>query len=369
MKRYLAVFCTVVLAVVCIATDANAQAAAAKAHVDAAKAAVAAKVNDPKVAPFHNFQALFEQMCAEPKLPDTVRQETDRWKPVPRKDWFTWPANLFDNLYFIGTKQTGIYAVNTSDGIFMIDANFEYDAKELTLELLNFGLDPNNIKYIIITHGHDDRYYGTKSLQEAYPKAHVVMSAADWDLVAKDNGPAQFKPKKDMVATDGQKFTLGDVTITTYITPGHTPGTLSLIIEPLWNKKSVASDNIRHVAAIWGGTDINLGRQGVQYWKTGTEMMNQYIASVNRFADIAQKAGVDVILTQTPRHANTAEKIRAWRLMNPDESGGGNPDGVLGQALKLEGAPHPFANKDAVARYFKVLSECYQANLAWRMGS
>src|ERR1044071_5686111 len=131
MNRNLAVFFTAVIAVVCIATDANAQAAAAKMHVDAAKAAVAAKDNDPKVAPFHNYQALFEQMCAEPKLPDTVRQETDRWKPVPRKDWFTWPANLFDNLYFIGTKQTGIYAINTSDGIMMIDTNFEYDAKEL----------------------------------------------------------------------------------------------------------------------------------------------------------------------------------------------------------------------------------------------
>ena len=93
------------------------------------------------------------------------------------------------------------------------------------------------------------------------------------------------------------------------------------------------------------------------------------VADIGAARTELQKAGVDVILTQTPRHANTAEKIRAWRLMNPDESGGGNPDGVLGQALKLEGAPHPFANKDAVARYFKVLSECYQANLAWRMGS
>ena len=369
MNRYLAVFCCVVLAVACIAVDANAQAAAAKTHVDAAKAAVASRSTDTRVAPYHNYQALFDQMCAEPKLPDAVRAEQDRWKPVPRKDWFTWPANLFDSLYFIGTKQTGIYAINTSDGIIMIDTNFEYDAKELTLELLNFGLDPNNIKYIIVTHGHDDRYYGAKSLQEAYPKARVVMSAADWDLVAKDNGPAQFKPRKDMVATDGQKITLGEVTVTTYITPGHTPGTLSLIIEPLWNKKSVASDNIRHVAAMWGGTDINLGRAGVQYWPDGVAMMKAYVASARRFADIAQKAGVDTILTQTPRHANTAEKMHAWRLMNPDESGGGNPDGVLGQALKLEGARHPFTNKDAAERYFKVLTECYEANLSWRMGS
>src|SRR5436853_5425113 len=56
MNRYLAVFFTVVLAVICIAVDANAQAAAAKMHVDAAKAAIAAKDNNPKVAPFHNYQ-------------------------------------------------------------------------------------------------------------------------------------------------------------------------------------------------------------------------------------------------------------------------------------------------------------------------
>jgi len=89
-------------------------------------------------------------------------------------------------------------------------------------------------------------------------------------------------------------------------------------------------------------------------------MMNAYIASINRFADLAQKAAWTLFLPrlQTREHCG---KIRAWRL---DESGRirrRDPDGVLGQALKLEGAPHPFANKDAVARYFKVLSECYQA--------
>ena len=30
-----------------------------------------------------------------------------------------------------------------------------------------------------------------------------------------------------MVATDGQKLTLGDTTMTLYVTPGHTLGTVS----------------------------------------------------------------------------------------------------------------------------------------------
>ena len=112
---------------------------------------------------------------------------------------------------------------------------------------------PPTIKYIIITHAHDDRYWGAKALQDTYPNARVAMSAADWDLVAKDNSPAQFKPRKDMVITDGQQIRLGEVTVTAYVTPGHTPGTLSLIVGPLTNQKSVTSDDGRHVAGHLGG--------------------------------------------------------------------------------------------------------------------
>jgi len=367
MTRYLAGLCAGVLLALWMGEDTQAQVDAARQHVDAARAAVAPKVANPK-APFHVFKALFDQACTEPKLPDVMRTQ-DRSAVVPRKEWFAWPANLFDNLYFIGTRTAGVWAINTSDGIIVVDANFHYSSTELVLGLLNFGLDPDNIKYIIVTHAHDDRYWGAKALQDAYPDARVAMSAADWDIVAKDNAPAQFKPRKDMVVTDGQKIALGGVTVTLYITPGHTPGTLSLIVGPLANQKSVASGDGRHVASIWGGTDPSIGRQGVQYYPDGQTMMRTHIGSLRRFIDLGTKAGVDVILSPTLSHANIPQKIRAWRLMNPDMSGGGNPDGVLGEAAKLEGEPHPFVSKEAVERYHRVLLECYEAQLAWRMGS
>ncbi len=370
MRRYPAIFCTVLLFagwMAATAIDANAQAAAAKAHVEAARAAVEPKVANPK-APFHIFKDLFDQMCVEPKLPDVMRVQ-DRTAVVPRKDWFAWPANIFDQLYFIGSKSAGVWAVNTSEGIIVIDSNFHYNGTELVLGLLNFGLDPKNIKYVIITHAHDDRYWGARGIQDTYPNARIAMSEADWQVVAKDNSPAQFKPRKDMVITDGQKITLGGITVTAYITPGHTPGTLSLIVGPLTNKNSVNSDNGQHDASIWGGVDLGLGRQGVQYWPDGQTMMKAYISSFKRFMDLGTKAGVDVVLSTTLRHANMPQKIRVWRLMNPDESGGGDPSGVLGETLKLEGQPHPFVSKEAVDRFNKVLLECYEANLAWRMGS
>jgi len=189
------------------------------------------------------------------------------------------------------------------------------------------------------------------------------MSAADWDLVANDNSPAQFKPRKDLVIADGQKITLGDVTVTAYVTPGHTPGTLSFIIEPLWNRKSVSSDDVRHVASIWGGTDPSIGRQGVQYYPDGQTMMRTHIASLKRFIDLGTKAGVDVILSPTLSHANMAEKMRYWRMANPDHSAGAE----VGNRLADEA--HPFASKEAVSRYNRILLECYEAQLAWRSGS
>jgi metallo-beta-lactamase class B len=354
-------FCGVVLLAGVTVHDANAQATAAKVHLDAARGAIAPKATTLSTK-LHTFQALFDQACVEPKLPDQMRTN-DRSAVPPRKEWFAWPANVFDNLYFIGTRTAGVWAINSSDGIIVVDANFHYSSKELVMGLLNFGLDPLDIKYVIVTHAHDDRYWGAKALQDTYPNARIAMSAADWDIVAKDNSPAQFKPKKDMVITDGQKITLGDVTVTAYITPGHTPGTLSLIIEPLWNKKSLTSDNERHVAAIWGGTDPSIGRQGVQYYPDGQTMMKTHITSLKRFIDLGTKAGVDVILTPTLAHGNMVEKLRYWRMMNPDHSAGTEA------AIKLEKEPHSFVSKEAVSRYNRILLECYEAQLAWRMGS
>ena len=53
-----------------------------------------------------------------------------------------------------------------------------------------------------------------------------------------------------MVATDGQRLTLGDTTLTMYVTPGHTPGTISTLIP-------VRDQGRPHLAAEWGGTGFN----------------------------------------------------------------------------------------------------------------
>ena len=52
--------------------------------------------------------------------------------------------------------------------------------------------------------------------------------------------------------------------------------------------------------------------------------------------------------------------------MNPDKSGGGNADGILADVMKVEHDPHPFVGKGDVNRFYGILLECYEAQLAWR---
>jgi len=147
------------------------------------------------------------------------------------------PVKILDNLYYFGFNSIGAWAIPTSDGIILIDALNTVKESEEIIEpaLRKVGLNPANVKMIIVGHGHFDHFGGTPYFQEKYG-AKVAMSAQDWDLIERPNpnaNPAQAnrpRPKRDVVVTDGQKITLGDTTITLYVTPGHTVGSLAYII-------------------------------------------------------------------------------------------------------------------------------------------
>src|SRR5687768_17006749 len=168
-----------------------------------------------------------------------------------RETWYAEPQKVFDNLYFLGMTEYSVWAITTSQGIILLDAIFDYSVEaEVDEGLRTLGLNPADIKYVIVSHGHLDHAGGAKFLQDKYG-ARLIMSAADYDLLDQQN-PA-WKPKRDMVATDGMKLTLGDFTMTLYLTPGHTEGTISTIFP-------VRDGNAKHVVATWGGTLFNFGR-------------------------------------------------------------------------------------------------------------
>jgi metallo-beta-lactamase class B len=250
--------------------------------------------------------------------------------PPARETWHAEPAKVFDNMYYVGMTEYSAWAITTTQGIILIDAIYDYSVEdEVAGGLKKLGLNPADIKYVLISHGHLDHVGGAKFLQEKF-NSRILMSAADWDMVEQQNAP--WKPKRDMVVTDGQKLTLGDTTLTMYITPGHTPGTVSTIVQ------SVSDNGQKHVAAAWGGTAFNFGPDKAR--------LQTYAASAARFKDIVAKAGADVLFANHTDFDGTKTKIPALAQRKP-------------------GSAHPYViGTDAVQRYVTVANECAQAAIA-----
>src|SRR5579871_1564403 len=286
-----------------------------EAHLAAAKAAAG-----------FDFTGTLARICIAPQ---TAPGADVRPPPPPARDtWYTDPAKVFDNLYFVGTKIHSSWALTTSEGIILIDTLYDYASDEAIVGgLKKLGLDPASVKYVIISHGHGDHVGGAKLMQDKFG-SHLIMGGPDWDMIEQSvhrfpNG----KPKRDIVATDGQKVTLGDTTVTIVATPGHTPGTLSMIFQVRDNGKPLT-------VAYNGGTAFNFPND-VPHFDT-------YIASQRKFAKAAADVGATILMTNHSEFDNAVTKIKMMAARKPGE-------------------PSPFEiGAEAVARYFQVTETCAQ---------
>ena len=308
------------IAAALLATQVQAQTAAGtvESHIAAAKAAAGSE-----------HVALFDSLCRPAPGPTPAASGP---RPVPdRSTWHYEPVKVLDNLYYVGEKEYSAWAVVTSDGIIVIDTIWAHSVEdEIVGGLKKLGFDPAKIKYAIVSHAHIDHIGGAKFLQDTYG-THIVMSAADWDFTEKSTRlPDAIKPKRDIVVADGEKLTLGDTTLSINLTPGHTPGTISLLIP-------VKDGGRPHLVATWGGTGFNFELTEANF--------QTYINSAVRYHDVVVKSGADILLSNHTIYDGSRTKLPAM-------------------ATHKAGDPNPYViGNDAVQRYVKVAEECARANL------
>src|SRR5262245_57302269 len=318
--------CVLAILGVVSAADAQSRAPAVdsiEGHIAAGKNSAGGRDDTP------DFYGLVTAICVAP-LNGAPRPDAPAPRPNPnRKSTYLEAKKAFDDLYWMGTQSRSSWALTTSDGIILYDTHGVYDSEDLIVDgLKKLGLDPAQVKYVIISHAHVNEVGGAKLMQERYG-ARIVMGAGDWGLVDESvNGFPTGKPKRDIVATDGMKITLGGRTVTLYLLPGHTTGTIGGIFQVHDRGKPLT-------VAYSGGTEFNFVND-VPHFDT-------YLASVRRFAAIAAAAGATIIMGNQSQFDNAAPKLRML-------------------ADRRTGEPHPLeVGASAVARYFKIEDECAQA--------
>lgn len=251
-------------------------------------------------------------------------------------------TQAFDNLYYLGSGWVSAWAVKTSDGLLLIDAlNTVEETDKLIVDgLKSLGLDPTQIKTVLITHGHGDHYGGAQRLREvaAASRPRIVMSQLDWTMTQTQlefasplwPAPPSMDTSRDVAAQDGDKLRQGDTELSLYITPGHTLGTISPVFDVKWGGKS-------YRAVVWGGTGFNFGRD--------MQRMDAYIASTERMAQLVKEQKVEVLLSNHPANDSSVTRLPQLRGKAPGS------------------VPNPFiVGTDNVLRALTVAGECARAN-------
>ena len=172
------------------------------------------------------------------------------------------PFKIFDDVYYVGLHGVSAYLINTTGGMALLDATYPETANFVLDSVRRLGFQPTDIKYVFVSHAHGDHSGGAARIQKE-TGARVGMSAEDWDL--HERGSPASALKRDLVIKDGDTITLGATVFKFYVSPGHTPGSLTV-------EYPVCDRGKRYRTLSPGGLGLNFGPQ----WTA------KYIQSVER---------------------------------------------------------------------------------------
>ncbi len=162
-------------------------------------------------------------------------------------------------------------------------------------QLAQAGIRPEQIKYLGISHYHNDHIGQAAS----FPQATLLIGKGDWDVVSSPKpvgtNPSFLTPwltlgsKVEPVPLDKDVF--GDGRVIMLTTPGHTPGHHSLLVKLAQTGPVLLTGDLAHFHE-------NYERNGVPSFNTSRA---ETLASLDRFKKIAATLKATVVLQHDAR--------------------------------------------------------------------
>ncbi len=223
------------------------------------------------------------------------------------------PFQVFDNLYYIGGKWVSSWLLVGDQGLIVFDAMYEGLTDMAIQNIRDLGFDPNDIRYLIVSHAHYDHVGGALKFQQEFG-AVTMMSEADWAMTEQPAVYREYpKPIRHLSVSDGSTLNLGRTRLQFMLTPGHTPGVLSTIF-------TVYDNGYPHEAFLFGGAGLNF---------EGVELAQAYVDSIRK---MQQLQGIEVNI---PNHPEQGEVFERYAML----------------ADRQDGDPHPFVDPESWQAY------------------
>jgi metallo-beta-lactamase class B len=146
------------------------------------------------------------------------------------------PFRVFGNTYYVGTDGLSALLVTGDAGHVLLDTGLSQSAPLIDASIRKLGFKTEDVKLILISHGHFDHAGGTNALQR-HTGATVAASASTADAMRRgENTPDDpqygfgrkfngFPAVKNVkVVSDQEVLTVGKTAIKVHLIPGHAPG-------------------------------------------------------------------------------------------------------------------------------------------------
>lgn len=173
---------------------------------------------------------------------------------------------LLEGIYWVGSGAVGIsapddghtYLLASEGQLALVDCGGNHNPSAILGNITKLGFNPQDIKYVLVTHAHPDHIGGCAYIQQNFG-AKIVATAIEGEIL--ERGPmiyfdlaASGQPsrywiewpycKPDIIVTDRQKLQLGALTITVIATPGHAPGAVCFLTETEGKKVLFSGDTL-----------------------------------------------------------------------------------------------------------------------------
>ena len=227
------------------------------------------------------------------------------------------PFQVFDNLYYVGARWVSAWLLVSDQGLILFDSLYG-ELTDLVIDgIRELGFDPDDVRYVIVTHAHFDHIGGARRFQEEFGSV-VMMTDADWQMT---DEPAIYqdypKPVRHLSVADGSTLNLGRTRLRFMVTPGHTPGVLS-------TRFTVYDRGYPHDAFMFGGVGLNF---------SGVERTESYINSVQRLQQLPD------IEVNIPNHEASGEVFERYEILQD----------------RQDGDPHPFVDPESWTAWLEIL--------------
>jgi metallo-beta-lactamase class B len=144
---------------------------------------------------------------------------------------------IIGNIYYVGSNLISSFLITTPEGHILIDTGHIQLLPQVEANIEKLGFRVKDVKILLNTQAHVDHCGGFAQFKRE-TGATIIVSKLDGEQMMRggkgdyanngafDNGDdTDYEPiKPDRFIADGDQAKLGGVTLTAYVTPGHTKG-------------------------------------------------------------------------------------------------------------------------------------------------